>query len=155
MSQHENVEKLTRARTEVLKIRQADFAQLIGIDRSYLSRLENGHEEIQPWILKKVDELVQQNSVTNRTLSTPAAIGLRPEFRGESCAVPQTREMNEPPDALTMRDPAQAYRASVDTKAECERYLREFLERCANDPDRLSWTKIELHEKFPLTKWEK
>ncbi|MDB6030229.1 MAG: hypothetical protein JWM16_567 [Verrucomicrobiales bacterium] len=39
------------------------------------------------------------------------------------------------------------------TAQACLDYVREFLARCENDPNRLGWFLVELKERFPLDKW--
>jgi transcriptional regulator with XRE-family HTH domain len=46
-------------------------------------------------------------------------------------------------------------RGGLRTRADCERYLSQFLDTLDGDPAKYSWTWIELTEHFPLTKFKK
>lgn len=42
----------------------------------------------------------------------------------------------------------------MPTKQDCVDHVVQFLESCENDPAKIAWTKVELQERFPLTKWK-
>jgi transcriptional regulator with XRE-family HTH domain len=67
---HRDVEKLKAARTR-LKWNQKQMADAIGLDRSYLSQLENGERTIRPWILDRVEviEREQRLSAVEKSMS--------------------------------------------------------------------------------------
>lgn len=52
-----DVEKITSARKE-LGLTQAQMASELGLERSYLSQLENERKPIQPYVLERVDSLL-------------------------------------------------------------------------------------------------
>jgi len=61
----ENVEKLANVRHRLGKS-QLEFALMIGIERSYLSQLENGKKPIQQWILDRVEKINIEAKLQNK-----------------------------------------------------------------------------------------
>jgi len=126
MGQQENVKKLTDA-WKRSKLTQQEFADLLGINRSYFSTLihltPESETDVQQWILDKAEE-IEHRHVANTT------------------------------SGVTLQEPQTEYRTSTKVQ-DCHNYLQAFLDNCQNDPDKVSWTLIELREKFPLDKWKK
>jgi SOS-response transcriptional repressor LexA len=87
----ENFNKLKNARKH-LGWTQQKMAQEIDIGRDYLSRLENGHVEIQKWILDRVEVLMRLGS-TSGTLNDGAST---PHILRSEDPVPY-RTSKEPP----------------------------------------------------------
>jgi transcriptional regulator with XRE-family HTH domain len=56
------LEKSTTIKQARLKmgLPQAEFARKVHIGRSYLSRLENGHEKIQQWVVDRVEKIYNE-----------------------------------------------------------------------------------------------
>lgn len=56
-----NVERLKEARKR-RNMTQEEFAQLLHLERSYISQLENGHREILPWLLERIEVLEKEDA---------------------------------------------------------------------------------------------
>lgn len=53
-----------------------------------------------------------------------------------------------------LRETGKSGSVDLPSKEACLEYLRKFLDTC-DTPDKIGWTKIELMESFPLSKWQK
>lgn len=74
-----DVEKLTSARKE-LELTQAQMAELLGLDRSYVSQLENGAKAIQEWVIERVEVLLEARRMANVEKATVGK--LQEDFKG-------------------------------------------------------------------------
>lgn len=104
---------------------QAHMAHELGLNRSYLSQLENGARPIQPWVIERVTSI--------EAGAGKAMMALSEAVRGYG---------GLPPSAAALA-------------RSCVEHLAQFLEKAGADIVRLSWTVDELHRRFPLTKWDK
>ena len=119
-----DVEKLREVRKR-LGWDQAHMAHELGLNRSYLSQLENGARPIQPWVIERVTSI--------EAGAGKAMMALSEAVRGYG---------NLPPSASALA-------------RSCVEHLAAFLEKAGADIVRLSWTVDELHKRFPVTKWDK
>jgi transcriptional regulator with XRE-family HTH domain len=104
---------------------QAHMAHELGLNRSYLSQLENGARPIQPWVIERVTSI--------EAGAGKAMMALSDAVRGYG---------GLPPSAAALA-------------RSCVEHLAQFLEKAGADIVRLSWTVDELHRRFPLSKWDR
>jgi transcriptional regulator with XRE-family HTH domain len=124
---NDDVEKLKTTRKR-LGWDQAQMAKELGLNRSYLSQLENGARTIQPWVIKRLEEV--ELGADKGIAKIRSA--LKDALQGYGELTPSTAAM------------ARA----------CMEYMAGFLERTGQDVVRLAWALDELHRRFPLDKWE-
>jgi transcriptional regulator with XRE-family HTH domain len=109
-----------------LGLTQQRLAELLGLDATYLSQLENGHRRIDDWWVEKIKDLAASNfGFPNIVQSNPV-----PEAKFD--------DLNRKPVS----------------KETCMAYLARFLDQC-DSPAKLGWAYYELQERFPLRKWAK
>jgi len=65
----EDVEKLITARKE-LGFSQGKMGHALGLDRAYISQLENGHRAIKPWVMERLEVLLEEKRLKVNTQAT-------------------------------------------------------------------------------------
>lgn len=125
-----DVEKLKSARKR-LGWDQKKMGEALGLDRSYISQLENGARAIKPWVLERL-EIIERGVAAGVEKSTPSTLN---EARTPYRPAPVTLKSTSP---LAQR---------------CLDHCVEFIDGCEDDANRLGWTLVELQTRFPLNKW--